>query len=84
MPNSSDRGDVCIPRKYRDSNGTEKTHFWQVGTAFGFERQTADGTTRGASVKLYSKLLVTDSLVIFWREPEEPASSPPPDDDVPF
>ncbi len=85
MSNTSTRFDVCVPRKYRDNSGAERTHFWAVGTGFGFERQTAEGTTRGVSVKLYSKLLVTDQLVLFEREPEQPSSSaPPPEDDIPF
>jgi len=77
MSNTGDRFTVCIPRKYKDGNGNEKTHFWQVGTGFGFERPTSDGTTRGVSVKLYTKLLVTDQLVLFFQEPEAPSSAPP-------
>ena len=76
--------DVCIPRKYQ-ANGTERTHFWQVGTGFGFENQTANGVARGVSVKLYSKMLVTDQYVLFEREQEDSASNaPPPDDGTPF
>lgn len=83
MSNSGTRFDVCIPRKYRDANGNEKTHFWPVGTGFGFEARGDEGA-RGVSVKLYSKLLVTDQLVLFEREPEAPSSAPPPDDNMPF
>lgn len=85
MSNTGTRYDVCLPRKYRDSAGNERTHFWSVGTGFGFERQSADGVTRGVSVKLHSKMLVTDQYVLFEREPDEPTSKePPPDDSVPF
>lgn len=84
MSNTGDRFDVCVPRKYRDGSGNERTHFWQVGSGFGFETRSAEGTTKGVSVKLYTKLLVSDQLVLFFREPEAPSSSPPPDDDVPF
>jgi len=77
--------DVCIPRKYRDASNNERTHFWQVGTGFGFENQTANGVSRGVSLKLYSKMLVTDQYVLFEREQEESSSNPPPPDDgVPF
>lgn len=82
MANTGDRFTVCIPRKYRDSAGNEKTHFWQVGTGFGFESQSSDGAS-GVSVKLYSKMLLTDQLVLFKQEPEAPSSAPPPDD-MPF
>jgi hypothetical protein len=75
--------DVCVPRKYL-AGGAEKTHFWQVGTGFGFENQTAKGPVRGVSVKLYTKLLVTDQLVLFEREREESSNEPPPDDNIPF
>lgn len=84
MSNASPRFDVCIPRKYRDAAGNEKTHFWQVGTGFGFEARGDDGA-EGVSVRLYSKMLVTDQLVLFKREPETASSAaPPPDDNLPF
>lgn len=84
MSNTGTRFTVCIPRKYRDNAGNEKTHFWQVGTGFGFEsRSGSDDATRGVSVKLYSKMLLTDSLVLFEQEPEAPSSAPP-DDNLPF
>ncbi len=84
MSNTGTRFTVCIPRKYRDGSGAEKTHFWQVGTGFGFEPRSADGA-RGVSVKLYAKLLVTDQLVLFEQEPEAPGAAPPPEDDqIPF
>jgi hypothetical protein len=77
------RYNVCIPRQYKDGNGNDKTHFWQVGTAFPMREQ------EGFSVKLWSKLLVTDQLVLFVHEEREarPAGAPAPapqDDDIPF
>ena len=83
MSNTGTRYSVCIPRKYRDNAGAEKTHFWQVGTGFGFEARSADGA-EGVSVKLYSKMLLTDQLVLFKQEPEAPSSAPPDDDQIPF
>lgn len=70
--------DVTIPRRYRAADGTEKTHFWGVGTAFPLRER--DGIT----IKLYSKMLLTDQFVLFAREEEEKSSAPPPEDDIPF
>lgn len=72
--------DVTIPRVYKDrSTGQDKTHFWQVGTGFALRER------EGISVKLYSKMLLTDQFVIFARDEEEPAgATPPPPDDIPF
>lgn len=72
------RYDVTIPRTYTDAAGNPKTHFWQVGTAFPLREHS------GFSIKLWSKLLVTDQLVIFEREPEETQTPPPPEDNIPF
>lgn len=72
------RYDVTIPRTYKDSSGNEKTHFWAVGTAFPLKER--DGFT----IKLYSRMLITDEYVVFAREEEESSAQPPPDDDVPF
>jgi len=80
LSNNGTRYDVCIPRKYRDGAGNERTHFWSVGTGFGFERQTQQGTTRGVSIRLNAKMLITDEYVLFEREPEAASSEPPPDD----
>ncbi len=84
MSNTGTRYDVTLPRKYRDASGNERTHFWSVGTGFGFERQTQQGTTRGVSVKLNAKMLITDEYVLFEREAEAPSSEPPPEDNSPF
>lgn len=72
--------DVTVPRPYRDASGNEKTHFWQVGTAFPLKE------TDGFSIKLFSKMIVTDRFVVFARdEQEQPAAKPAdPDDDLPF
>lgn len=72
------RYDVTIPRTYTDAAGNQKTHFWQVGTAFPLRERS------GFSIKLWSKLLVTDQLVVFEREPEDPEALPPPEDNIPF
>jgi hypothetical protein len=74
------RFNVTIPRQYRDANNAEKTHFWTVGTAWPLKNR------EGISIKLYSKLLVTDQLVLFPAEEEETASTTPPPqaDDIPF
>ena len=84
MSNTGTRYDVTLPRKYRDGSGNERTHFWSVGTGFGFERQTPQGITRGVSVKLNAKMLITDEYVLFEREQEPSSSEPPPEDNVPF
>ncbi len=82
MANDGKRYNVCIPRQYEDGNGNKKTHFWQVGTAFPLREQ------EGFSVKLWSKMLLTDQLVLFVHEERErPAGAPAPapqDDDIPF
>jgi hypothetical protein len=73
------RYDVTIPRTYKDGSGKERTHFWAVGTAFPLKER--DGFT----IKLYSKMLITDEYVVFLREEEESSGAPPPDDDhLPF
>lgn len=71
---------VTIPRTYKDAGGNQKTHFWHVGTAFPLKER------EGFSVKLYSKMLLTDQFVIFPHEPEENGNSSevPPEDDIPF
>jgi hypothetical protein len=73
------RYSVTIPRPYKDANGNEKTHFWHVGTAFPLRERD------GLSVKLYSKMLVTDQFVLFADEEDQPASAPEEKpDDLPF
>lgn len=79
------RYDVCAPRKYTTSSGEEKTHFWNVGTAFPLKERD------GFSLKLWTRLLPTDELVLFVHEPRPaaagsgPASAPDdPEDDIPF
>jgi hypothetical protein len=82
-PLANKRYDVCAPRKYTTSSGEEKTHFWNVGTAFPLKERD------GFSLKLWTRLLPTDELVLFLHEPK-PASAAaapsesPPDDDIPF
>jgi hypothetical protein len=70
--------DVTIPRTYKDSNGKEKTHFWNVGTAFPLRER------EGFSIKLYSKMLLSDQYVVFLRDEDESTPAPPPDDGLPF
>jgi hypothetical protein len=73
--------DVTIPRTYKDANGKEKTHFWNVGTAFPLRERD------GFSIKLNARMLVTDEYVVFVREPRDGASDDqPPDehDQIPF
>lgn len=79
------RYDVCIPRKYKTSDGAEKTHFWQCGTAFPLKERD------GFSVRLWLRVLPTDELVLFVHEDRAPASGTAkpeadevPDDDIPF
>jgi len=73
------RFNVTVPRQYRDSTGAEKTHFWTVGTAWPLKNR------EGISVKLFTKLLVTDQLVLFPADEKEDANTPPPPvDDIPF
>jgi hypothetical protein len=73
------RYSVTIPRPYTDSQGHQKTHFWHVGTAFPLKERD------GFSVKLYSKMLVTDQFVIFADEDETPAApKEQAPDDLPF
>jgi hypothetical protein len=72
------RYDVTIPRAYKDSNGTERTHFWLVGSAFPLREH------EGLSVKLYSRMLLSDQFVIFRRDEDESEKPPAPKDDLPF
>jgi hypothetical protein len=78
------RYDVCAPRKYQTSNGEEKTHFWNIGTAFPLKERD------GFSIKLWTRILPTDELVLFVHEPKAASttdgagSEPPPHDDIPF
>lgn len=74
----SKRYDVTIPRTYRDSSGKEQTHFWLVGSAFPLKNRD------GLSIKLYSRMLLSDQYVVFAREEEEDAAAAPPDDQIPF
>lgn len=71
------RYDVTIPRTYTDASGKERTHFWQVGSAFPLREK--DGFT----IRLYAKMLITDEYVVFAREEEE-SSAAPPEDNLPF
>jgi hypothetical protein len=72
--------DVTIPRTYTDASGKQKTHFWQVGTAFPLKERD------GFSIKLNAKMLVTDEYVVFAREPREAGGDEPPpeDNDIPW
>jgi hypothetical protein len=82
MADERKRYNVTVPRQYEDGNGNKKTHFWQVGTAFPLRDQD------GISIKLWTKLLVTDQLVLFVHEPRERAAgesaAPEQSDDIPF
>lgn len=70
---------VCAPRKYKTSNGETRTHFWPVGKAFPLREKD------GFSLKLYTRLLPTDELVLFADDQDQvPPDEPPPKDDVPF
>lgn len=78
---------VCVPRKYTDAQGVEKTHFWQVGKAFPMRERD------GFKVQIYTKmLLVPDGeLVLFaaeQRQSQRPVGAVPDsdvgDDDIPF
>lgn len=71
------RYDVTIPRTYKDANNNEKTHFWHVGSAFPLREK--DGFT----IKLYSRMLLSDQFVVFAREEKEQTAAEP-DDDLPF
>lgn len=74
------RYNVCAPRKYRDRDGKEKTHFWRIGTAFPMRERD------GISIKLYTRVLPVDELVLFVEESSasEGDDAPPPDDDIPY
>ena len=76
------RYNVCVPRKYTDKHGTEKTHFWKVGMMFPMKERD------GFNLELYTRVLPTDKLCIFVdqlertnKEDELPA---PENDDIPF
>ena len=72
---------VCCPRQYKSKSGETKTHFWVIGTAFPLRERD------GVSVKLYTRVLPSDELVLLVREPREPAEGEAPpdaDDDIPF
>lgn len=74
------RYDVCAPRKYKAKDGSEKIHWWQVGTAFALNNER-----EGISIKLYTRLLPTDELVCFLRDEEEKTEPEEPrNDDIPF
>lgn len=71
---------VCAPRKYKNGQGQEQTHFWPIGKAFPLKNKD------GFSLKLYTRLLPSDELVIFADDLQQvPADEePPPKDNVPF
>lgn len=81
---NSKQYNVCVPRKYKDRTGAEKTHFWQVGMAWPMRER--DGFT----IELYTRVLPTDKLVCFLKESRDPGAvkeeepPPPNDDDIPF
>lgn len=73
--------DVCIPRKYKDKNGNEKTHFWKVGDAWPFKDK------EGISINLYTRILPSDKLLLFVtkeKENETKEVEEIEDDDIPF
>lgn len=72
----ANRYNVTIPRTYT-VNGVKKTHFWQVGTAFPLKEHD------GFSIKLHSRMLLTDEYVLFAVDEDEPNASVPVDD-IPF
>lgn len=80
---SGKRYNVCSPRTYTQ-NGEEKTHFWSIGTAFPLKDKD------GFSIRLYTRVLPSDELVMFVHEPREARSGgtashdEPPPDDIPF
>lgn len=74
---------VCAPRAYKTRSGEARTHFWVVGTAFPLRERD------GLSVKLYTRVLPTDELVLLVREPRaagtgDSTTEPDPSDDIPF
>ena len=74
---------VCCPRQYKAKNGETKTHFWIVGTGFPLKERD------GVSIKLYTRVLPSDELVLLVKEPREGAGAgdaedPQADDDIPF
>lgn len=79
------RYNVCSPRTYQQ-NGEERTHFWIIGTAFPLKEKD------GFSVKLWTRILPSDELVLLVNEPREqragaakdPEGAEPPLDDLPF
>jgi hypothetical protein len=76
---SAPRYNVCVPRQYVTASGEKKTHFWPVGVMFPLKEQ--DGFT----IKLWTKLLVTDQLVMFAHEPrEKPTDERVDEDGIPF
>lgn len=79
------RYNVCCPRPY-EQNGEEKTYFWKVGVAFPMRERD------GFSVKLYTRVLPSEELVLFPVEeneerraaPGEPKKPAAGEDDIPF
>jgi hypothetical protein len=76
---------VCAPRKYKNNQGEEKTHFWPVGKMFPMQDRD------GFKIQLYTRVLPTDELLMFPSEPmanRTPKSAVEgeniPDDDIPF
>ena len=90
---ANEKYNVVIARKYVDRSGAEKTHYWNVGKAFSFQKP--DGG-KGLNVKLYSRTLMVDEFVLFEDRGEErltdavrnrPNQQPHDDladDDIPF
>jgi hypothetical protein len=79
---------LCVPRKYTDAQGVEKTHFWVVGKMFPMRERD------GFKVQMYTKMLLIPEgeLVLFAAEQRQQTQRPPGaapddsigDDDIPF
>jgi len=75
---------VCVPRKYKDRNGVEKTHFWVIGKMFPMREKD------GFNVQVYTRVLPTEELVLWPGDTQERSATPAAaaeevgDDDIPF
>lgn len=79
------RYNVCVPRKYLDKQGHEKTHFWQIGVMFPMKERD------GFNIELYTRVLPTDKLCCFINNEDASKNrnatdenDPIPGDDIPF
>lgn len=80
------RYNICVPRKYKDGNGNEKTHWWTVGSMIPMRERD------GYSIQMYSPLLALPrdaKLVAFVdvekeKEERENKQEEDTDDDIPF